>query len=322
MNSEGAFIGGIDLGGTKILSICVDENLQILDQDYRETEAAEGPDAVIERMEASMRAAAGGRGLRAVGISAPGPSDPKRGIVTTPPNLPGWHDVPLARAISDRLGVPAWIENDANAAALAESRAGAGRGAQHLVLLALGTGIGGGLVFDGRLYHGASGAAGELGHMQLMPDGPECACGRRGCLETLASGRALGERASEIVKQDPDGLLARFVRDAGKEPDARLLEDAANAGDKSAQAAIHDAAIHLGAGLTNIVNIFNPEVIVIGGSLRKLGEPYLGVATKIMQRAAFPQSVRDVRVVDAELGDEAPALGAAIIAMEMLRDRA
>jgi glucokinase len=318
MSNEGYF-GGIDLGGTKILSICVDRDLQILDKDYRETEARGGPRAVINRMVDSMQAAAGARQLLAVGISTPGPTDPKRGIVTTPPNLPDWRDVPLAAEISERLGVPAWIENDANAAALAEHRLGAGKEAKHVILVTLGTGIGGGLVLNDRLYRGASGAAGEIGHMLVEPGGRQCGCGRRGCLEAQASGWALGARAAEIVALEPDGVLARLVRESGEEPDAKLLEDAAAAGDKSAQAAIHDAGTYLGAGLVNIVNVFDPEVIVIGGGLRRLGEPYLGHAIEIMKREAFPQNVRDVQVVEAALGDEAPALGVAVLAMELLQ---
>jgi len=315
MADDGTFIAGIDLGGTKILSLCLDATFKVVGRDLRETDAERGPEAVIESMVASALAAAGGRPLRAAGISTPGPSDPARGIVTTPPNLPGWHDVPLAALISERLGVPAWIENDANAAALAEHRLGAGRGTQHMVLVTLGTGIGGGLIFDGKLYHGASGAAGELGHMRLVPDGPLCGCGRHGCLEALASGRALGARAREIVEMQPDGILARLAAEAG-EIDARLLEQAANAGDASAEAAIHYAGLQLGAGLTNIVDVFNPEMIVIGGGLRRLGERYVGVAQRVMRSEAFAQPAADVRVVEAELGDEAPALGAALMAQE------
>jgi glucokinase len=316
-----AFIGGIDLGGTKILSLCLDDEMREVGRDYRETEAEHGPEAVIERMVASMLSAAEGRLLSAIGISTPGPSDPKRGLVTSPPNLPGWKDVPLAKAIGDRLGVPAWIENDANAAALAEHRLGAGRGRENLVLVTLGTGIGGGLILDGRLYHGASGGAGEIGHMQLEPDGPVCGCGRRGCLEALASGRALGERAREIVAREPAGVLARLVRENGGEADAKLLEAAAVAGDASAEAAIRQAGRYLGAGLTNIVDVFNPEVIVIGGSLRKIDDAlYLRPAIEIMKREAFPQHASDVSVVETELGDEAPALGAALIALEKQRE--
>jgi glucokinase len=319
MANNDSFIGGIDLGGTKILSVYLDNDMRELGRDYRETVAEQGPDAVIDRMVDSMLTAAKGRPFQVVGISSPGPSDPKRGIVTTPPNLPGWRDVELAKAISARLAVPAWLENDANAAAVAEHRLGAGRGASNVVLVTLGTGVGGGLILDGRLYHGASGGAGEIGHMQLEPDGPVCGCGRHGCLEALVSGRALGERAQEIIAREPDGILAGMVRDRGGEADARVLEDAALAGDASAAAAIDRAARYLGAGLTNVVNIFNPEVIVIGGSLRKIDdERYLGVAIEIMKREAFPQHAAGVRVVEAELGDESPALGAALIARENL----
>jgi glucokinase len=311
------FIGGIDLGGTKILSLCLDGGMQELGRDYRETQAEQGPDAVIERMVESMRVAANGRSIDAAGISTPGPSDPKRGIVTTPPNLPGWHDVPLAKAVGERLGVPAWIENDANAAALAEHRLGAGRGVDNLVLVTLGTGVGGGLILNGRLYHGASGGAGEIGHMQLESEGPVCGCGRRGCLEALASGRALADRALEIVDSEPRGILARLLRESGGELDAKLLEDAAKVGDASAEAAIRAAGRYLGAGLTNIVNVFNPEVIVVGGSLRKIEDKlYLGLAIEVMKHEAFAQHAADVRVVEAQLGDEAPALGAALIARE------
>ena len=318
MSNDGGWLGGIDLGGTKILSICVDDRLNILEQDYRETEAQLGPEAVIDRMAESLRAAAGARRLRGVGISTAGPTDPGRGLVTTPPNLPGWRNVPLAAEISRRLKLPAWIENDANCAALAEHYLGAGRGFEHVILLTLGTGIGGGLILDGKLYRGASGGAGELGHMQLEPNGPVCGCGRRGCLEALASGRALGHRAREIVEAEPNGVLARLVREAGEEPDAKLLEEAANAGDAAAEAAIRLAGRYLGAGLTNLVDIFNPQVVVLGGSLRKLGERYIGVAVEVMQREAYPQHARDVRIVDAELGEEAPAVGAAMVALEML----
>jgi glucokinase len=310
-------VGGIDLGGTKILSLCLDSRLTRLGYDLRETEAERGPAAVIERMVASLQATLDGRRLDGVGVSVPGPADPDRGIVTTPPNLPGWHDVPIAQELSQRTGLPVWIENDANAAALAEHRLGAGHGAKHLVLLTLGTGIGGGLVLDGRLYHGASGGAGEIGHMQLVEDGPLCGCGRRGCLEALASGRALGARAQDIVTREPDGILARLVREGG-EADARALEKAADAGDASAAAAIDQAGRYLGAGLTNIVDVFNPELVVVGGGLRRLGERYLGVAIEVMRAEAYPQHAADVRIVEAELGDEAPAIGAAIIALEKL----
>jgi glucokinase len=316
--NDGRLVLGIDLGGTKILSVCLDRELRIVSQDLRPTGAADGPGAVIERMAASAKAAANGRSIVAAGISTPGPSDPRRGIVTTPPNLPGWRDVPLAALIGERLGVPALIENDANAAAIAEHRLGAGRGAAHMVLVTIGTGLGGGLILDGRLYRGASGAGGEIGHMQLEPEGRLCGCGRRGCLEALASGSALSARAQEIAASEPDGILARLARTEGSEPDARLIEKAADLGDAAAEAAIRQAGRYLGAGLTNLVDVFNPEVIVIGGSLRKLGPRYLDTAREVVKAEAFRQSYADVRIVEAALGDESPAIGAALLALETL----
>ena len=312
-----SFLGGIDLGGTKILSLVVDDDLEIAGRDYRLTEAAQGLDAVVQRMVDSLRAAAGGRRLRAVGISTPGPCDVRRGIVTSPPNLPGWKDVPLAKLIGDAFGLPAWIENDGNAGAIAEHRVGAGKGFDHVILVTLGTGIGGGLILDGRIYHGASGSSGEIGHMKLTDDGPACSCGRRGCLEALASGRYLGELALAIVKEEPRGILARLTP-AGETPTAETLSDAAAAGDERAREAIARAGGYLAEGIVNLVDIFNPQQIVLAGSLRKLGPLYLDAAFARVKSDPFPQSAADVELVEAMLEDDAAAIGAAIVAMDRL----
>jgi glucokinase len=221
--------------------------------------------------------------------------------------------------MSKGLGMPALLENDANAAALAEYRLGAGRGCRHMVLIAIGTGIGGGLILDGRLYHGASGGAGEIGHMLVEPQGRVCGCGRRGCLEAMASGRALNADAQEIATSEPDGLVAQFARRDGDEPDARILDEAAEAGDASARAAIERAGAYFGGGLTNLVNVFNPEVIVLGGSIRK-SDLYLESALAVMRRDAYAQHLSDVRIVEAQLGDEAAAIGAALLALERFQN--
>lgn len=311
------YVLGLDLGGSKILSLCVDREMNIVGRDKRETEAEDGPEAVIERIVESARAAAGSHPFIAAGVSTPGPTNPFTGIVSTPPNLPGWHNVPLAKLISDALDVPAWIENDATAGALAEHRLGGGRGTQHMIMVAAGTGVGGGLVLDGRLYRGASGGGGEIGHMQLNPAGRQCGCGRFGCLEALASGRTLNQDAQRIVEEDPEGILARIAGEEGEEPDARLLDLAAEQGDKASIEALRTAGSYLGAGLTNLINLFNPEVIVIGGSLRK-SETYFGAALQRAKPDAFSQLAGDVSIVEAELGDDAPAVGAALIAWDKL----
>jgi glucokinase len=207
------------------------------------------------------------------------------------------------------------LENDANAAAVAEHRLGAGRGCRHMVLVAVGTGIGGGLILDGRLYHGASGGAGEIGHMLVEPQGRVCGCGRRGCLEAMASGSALDAVAREIAQAQPHGSVAEMARNQGKTPDARILDAAASAGDAAAASALERAGAYLGDGLTNLVDVFNPEVIVIGGSVRR-SRRYLETAVAVMQRDAYPQHLVDVRIAEAELGDEAPAIGAALLAID------
>jgi glucokinase len=316
-DTEPGFVVGIDLGGTKILSLCLDAAHNIVGRDYRETRAQEGVDAVIDRMVQSAQAAAGSRKLRGVGISAPGPLDIERGIVTNAPNLPGWTDIPLQKLISQQAGAPAWIENDANAGALAEHRLGAARGSQHMVLVAVGTGVGGGLVLGGKLYHGASGGAGEVGHMVVDPDGTICGCGRAGCLEAVASGRALDTAASQIASQQPDGLLAQIAKREGEHPEAHILDLAATEGDVAAIEALQRAGRFLGAGLANLVNVLNPNVIVIAGSVRR-SKLYVQTAIESMQREAFAQHLADVSVVQAELGDDAPAIGAALVAIEKL----
>jgi glucokinase len=311
------YVVGLDLGGTKILSVCVDRELNVAGQDYRETEAEDGVEAVVARMVESAKTAAGDRHILAVGVSAPGAVRTHQGVVTTAPNLPGWRDVPLARMISERLGLPAWVENDVNAGALAEHRLGAGRGTRHLVMVAPGTGVGGGLVLDGKLYHGASGGAGEIGHMQIDPRGPACLCGRHGCLEVLASGSALDAQARAIVEAEPDGIVARVAAQEKEEPDARILDLAAEQGDEMAVSALMQAGLYFGSGLASLIDIFNPEVIVIGGSLRK-SDIYMQTALRIAKQEPFPQHAADVRIVEAELGDESPAMGAAILAWENL----
>jgi glucokinase len=312
------YVAGIDLGGTKILSVCLDASLEVVGRDYRETGAADGPNAVIRRMTESARAAAGDNALRGAGVSTPGPVNLQRGIVTAPPNLPGWRDVSLADLISRNLGVPAWIENDANAAAVAEHRLGAGRGSQHMILVTIGTGIGGGLILDGRLYHGASGGAGEIGHMLVEPGGRLCGCGVRGHLEAMASGSALDAAARDIAASEPEGLVAVTARRENSEPNARILDDAVEAGDASARAAVERAGRYLGVGLTNLVNVFNPEVIVVGGSVRK-STLYLQTAVDTMQRDAFAQHRADVRVVEAALDGDEAAIGAALLALDRLQ---
>jgi glucokinase len=324
-NDSPRFFGGIDLGATKILSLVVDAAGSLLAEDIRPTLGGEGVDAVIARMADSLRDSLTKAGLRegqltAVGVSAPGPVDHLRGVVTYPPNLPGWRDVPLASRLQQVLGVPCFLENDANAAAVAEHRFGAGRGVRHMLFITVSSGVGGGIIIDGALYRGASGGAGEVGHIVLNEDGPLCGCGRRGCLEVYSSGLAIAREGSDLVARKPDSRLARIAAE-GPPLTAEAVHRAASDGDTAARRIIAVAGHRLGEGIASLINVLNPELIVLGGSLIKMGDIYLGPMREAAASEAFPQHWRDVRIVEVALGDQSPALGAASLAADLSHPR-
>ena len=311
---------GIDVGGTKIISAIVDGRGRIVARDYRETEAQDGPAAVLSQITeaaTSVIAESGvnSAGIAGVGIAAPGPIDAHSGVVTAPPNLPGWKDVPLKELIKDRLGLPTALENDANAAALAEHRFGAGRGTKHMIYVTASTGIGGGFILDGKLYAGATGSAGEIGHMTILPHGPLCGCGNQGCLEALASGRAIAREARELVHGGARTLIADLAHGDPDRISARLVAQAAAEGDAEAGRILDQAMAYLGIGMANLVNLFNPELLVIGGGLTKMDERLFGPVRSIIDQRAFPANAHAVRVIPAELGDDVGVLGAAAVAM-------
>ena len=232
------------------------------------------------------------------------------------PNLPGWRDVPLRDMVRERYGVDAFLVNDASAAALGEHRFGAGRGVSHLVLLTLGTGIGGGIIINGEMYGGACGSAGEIGHMVIDVNGPECACGNRGCLEALASGTAVARDAIRRIRQGEKSSLVEMVGGKIEDITAEKVGAAARNGDSLALDVLAQAANYLGVGMANLVNIFNPEMIVLGGGMAKLGDLLIDPARRVVAEKAFPISAQAVRIVTAQLGDEAGVYGAAVFAFE------
>jgi glucokinase len=309
----------VDLGGTKIYSVLTDEEGRVLGEDRRPTQAPEGPDAVIGRLVASVRQALEQGGVAThdivgVGISAPGPCDFERGIVTDAPNLPGWQDVPLTRILGEKLGVTAMMENDAASACYGEYRFGAGRGFLHIVLLTLGTGIGGGVIIDGRLYRGASGGAGELGHLVIDEEGPACNCGNRGCVEALASGPAIAEGAAAALAAGRSPVLAGIVGEGPPTPE--MVLQAAHQGDAVSREVIERAGHHLGVALAGLLNCFNPEALILGGGLLGLGDLYLEPAVRTAREKAFDQMVEDVTITQASLGERAGALGAAALILD------
>jgi glucokinase len=306
---------GVDLGGTKILAALVDERGRVVERVRLQT-PADGPDSVVAAIVEAVqtlteRVRLPRASLAGVGVGAPGPLDPTTGVVFEPPNLPGWHDVPLAQMLDARLGLPVFVENDANAAALGEWWVGAAVGIDDLVYITVSTGIGGGLILDGRLYHGASGTAGEIGHMVIEHEGPRCNCGRFGCLEALASGTAIARAARAAVQSGAATVLATLPVEALT---AEAVARAAWEGDPVARQIYARAAAALGVGVANLVNLLNPAMVIIGGGVARAGELIFGPVRRIVRQEAFERPGRTVQIVPAALGEEVGAIGAAAVA--------
>lgn len=304
---------GIDLGGTKIGTGLVNLNGEVVAEDYRPTEAHKGLDAVIERMiaagrEVIARAAVPHDQIVAIGVGAPGPMNIPEGILVEPPNLPGWRNVPIRRLMQDALHLPTYLENDANAAGIGEYLYGAGRGTRHMIYVTVSTGIGGGLILNGKIYHGVTGGAGEIGHMTVLPNGPRCGCGNRGCLEALASGTAIAREGQALLERGVPTLITAPVT-------AKGVVEAMRQGDPYAREIVEQAMYYLGIGMANMVNLFNPELIVIGGGLSHIGDTLLAPVQRGIATHAFSSAAQQVRVCLAELGDQVGIVGAAGAAM-------
>ncbi|MCJ7654319.1 MAG: ROK family protein [Dehalococcoidia bacterium] len=306
----------VDLGGTKIITAVILSTGEIICRKYSLTLADEGPRPVIDRLSSAVAETMAQAKLKTsdiagIGIAAAGILDIDRGIVTTSPNLPHWHNVPLRDIFADRLGVVTYLINDANAAALGEHRFGAGIGFDNIIYLTVSTGIGGGIIIDGELYSGADGCAGELGHMTIEADGPQCHCGNFGCLEAMASGWAVAKEAMMRINRGERSSIIELVNGRLENITAETVAIAARRGDQLAADIVAEAAKYLGIGLANLVNIFNPELIVIGGGLSKMGDMLLKPARKVLKERAFRLPSRTVHIVRARLGSNAGIIGAA-----------
>ena len=308
-------IVGVDLGGTKMAVGLVDGEGTICDLAVSPavTTSTEACLAEIERR--LDRAVADYGQIDAIGVGTASMVDFRGGRIVLSTNLP-LRDVKLRDLLATRYGVPVAVDNDANVACLAEHRYGAGRGTSEMVMLTLGTGIGGGIITGGRLYRGASGAAGELGHMVIDFDGPRCqgACPNSGCLEVYASGRAMGRAALEAARARPDSGLGRALA-AGEEVRGPLLSRLALAGDPVAVEVLDGIGQKLGVGIANIVNIFNPEIVVVGGGAAEAADILLGAARRVVAARALRPQRDEVRIEPAQHGNEAGLLGAAALAM-------
>jgi glucokinase len=318
--SAGCVIG-VDLGGTKLLAGVVGPDLNVRHRVFRHAREGKGTeqllDALVEAVEEVRNAA--GRELTAVGFGIPSLVDVRTGTAATTVHLP-LRDVPFRDVMAERLGVPVAVDNDANAAMVAEHRHGAALGARTAALLTLGTGIGGGILVDGQVLHGAHGGAGEWGHMVIDVDGPLCTCGNRGCLEMLVSGTALGRAARLAAEELPDSGFGQALR-AGREITGMLATELAHDGDPVAREVVTSVGRHLGVGLSNIINILNPEVVVVGGGVIAAGELLLEPAREVVAQRALAPSRDQVRIVPTRFGDASGMVGAALLAMDLVDAR-
>lgn len=313
------YIVGVDLGGTNIVvgTLRVDGTQEYAMQSQL-TRPELGADAVADRIarmvDESIAATAAETGATradfvGVGIGSPGPLDRESGIVIFTPNL-GWRDYGLRDAVATRVRLPATLDNDANCATVGEWWRGAAQGARHVIGVTIGTGIGGGLIVGGELYHGASDVAGEIGHTTIDSTGRRCKCGNYGCLEAYASGPAIAERAREALDNAETSLLRDLVDGDLSRLTARAVYEASKRGDLVAREVVRDTARFLGAGLANLLNIFNPNVLVLAGGVTDAGDALFEPLRGEVRRRAFRPAVEACRIVPGALGGSAGVVGA------------
>jgi glucokinase len=315
MSSERSIIG-VDLGGTKLAVALVNDRLGVLDTRISPSAGAGSPDECLANIVARLDEAVREWGpVDAIGVGTASMVNFRAGRIVVSTNLP-LRDVPLRDLLAQRFSVPVVIDNDANVAALAEFRYGAGVGTSEMLMITLGTGIGGGIICDGKLYRGQSGSAAELGHMVIERQGSRCQgnCPNRGCLETFASGNAIGQRARAVAHERPGSSFGRALA-AGEAVDGPLVSRLAMEGDADAVALLTAVGEDLGIGITSLVNIFNPELVVVGGGAAQAAELLLEPARRVVAERALQPQRDEVRIAAAQHGPDAGVLGAAALAM-------
>jgi glucokinase len=324
--ADGRYWVGFDLGGTKMYAVLFDAQFRPVARRRKKTRGNEGAEAGVERISHLLQkllddAQVRREHLEAIGVGAPGPVDMEEGVIHEAPNL-GWKDVPLRELLEKEFGCPVAICNDVDAGVYGECRFGAARGARTALGVFPGTGIGGGLIYEGQIFRGRNSSCLEIGHLPVVPNGAPCGCGRRGCLETVASRLAL---SAEIAKAAYRGQAPHLLRVAGTDLAnirSGVLAEAIEAGDRVVEGILRDGARALGTALAGVVNLLLPDTIVLGGGLvEALPELFLSEVTGELQQRVMPAFVAALNVKLAELGDDAGVLGAAAWARQSLANR-
>ena len=308
---------GIDLGGTNIVAGVVDENYNIIAKASTKTNCPRPEKEIADDMAKMALQAVANAGLTIddiewVGIGTPGIANSSTGIIEYSSNL-GFNNTPMVKYISETIDKPVFIENDANAAAYGEYVAGAAKGAKNAVCITLGTGVGGGIIIDGKIYAGSNFAGAEIGHTVIEVDGAQCSCGRKGCFEAYSSATGLIRMTKEAIAENPDCIMAKMAEERGKVT-ARTSFDSMREGDSVAKAVVDKYIKYLAAGITNTINIFQPDVLCIGGGVCNEGDPLLLPMKAIVEQENFARnSEKKTEIVIAKLGNDAGIIGAAFL---------
>jgi glucokinase len=308
---------GIDIGGTKSMVGVAEPSGELLAWKRIETPNSLGPDTNLAAIIAATREVIGEScaSISVVGIGCGGPLDRKSGTLHRISNLPGWEGLCLTRIFSEEFGAPAYLDNDATAAAMGEAMFGAGRGVDCFAYFTISTGIGGGIIIDGKPYRGCGENAGEFGHAKILPDGPRCNCGDRGCLEALASGTAIARIARDGIERGAISILSGWVS-SPEQVTAELVGRAASVGDSFAGEVWSRAMYHLGIGIANAVNVLNPRLVILGGGVTRAGDLLFRPVREVVNERAMKALAADVRIVPAANGDLVGLMGAFAVAME------
>ena len=313
------YVVGVDFGGTKIMAGVFNSSLECVGLSKISTKAQRGPDAVIERIARCVREAADERDLdlkqiKAVGIGAPGAVDPETGVVLFGPNL-GWKNVPLKKELEKHLGLAVFLENDCKIATLGVFEKELKAAPTHMVGIFIGTGIGAGLILNGQLYSGFNRTAGEVGHMVIDVNGPKCGCGNRGCFEALASRSAIFNKIHAAVKQGQKTVLTDMLGENLDDLRSGDLRKAIRRGDKFVEKVVREAARYTGIAVANVINLFNPEVVVLGGGIiEALAEEIMPIITDTALECALPGTTKGIEIIASKLGDDAGIVGGAVLA--------
>lgn len=313
------YLIGVDLGGTYIKAGSVSKEGDLLNKTSIPSHAETGPNAVVDQIAKAVddiRGKRSGDKLLGVGIGAPGIVDLDGGTVKNPPNLANWDVFRLGEEVSKKIGTRVEVENDANAAAVGEMKFGAGKDLKNFLMITLGTGVGGGIIIDGKVFRGESGGAGEIGHITVNMDGPLCGCGNRGCVEAYVGQKYISRRVAERLKEHPDSLINRLLEGNLDNLEPKIVGEAASQGDKFALQVWKETGAYLGTAVATTFNLFDLTTLIIGGGVAKAGKPLFdSIEATVKQRVLSPLKPR-VKVIKAKLENSAGILGAAALIAE------